>query len=306
MNLSFPEASPGLRGKALDQFWQRHFQAPLLPPESTLEHRLMVGWRLVRAHAMGKGLLSEDETLEEALGLTVMNNSRSTGASVWDWPSSGKEENTLMALRPIPIVPPNEQSPEMCVAAFNSDQFCAAYMELARMMEIPRGSEQFPDYGQLGLLMLKHPEIVHEAFPSRSLLVDFEERLIEQCAGLLVTSSSSSFGRTLKRQFGLNRTEIRSLKRLAMRTLAQDHAAEIEERRAMMCGRLENLAERARESFDLKAELGALKTMSIIQGLSANKPEDEVGDFVKVVASSSAKELDYTQDEPESDLEEVD
>lgn len=266
----------------------------------------MVGWRLVRAHAMGKGLLSEDETLEEALGLTVMNNSRSTGASVWDWPSSGKEENTLMALRPIPIVPPNEQSPEMCVAAFNSDQFCAAYMELARMMEIPRGSEQFPDYGQLGLLMLKHPEIVHEAFPSRSLLVDFEERLIEQCAGLLVTSSSSSFGRTLKRQFGLNRTEIRSLKRLAMRTLAQDHAAEIEERRAMMCGRLENLAERARESFDLKAELGALKTMSIIQGLSANKPEDEVGDFVKVVASSSAKELDYTQDEPESDLEEVD
>lgn len=289
MNLGFPLDTGGLRGKPLETFWKRHFQAPFVPVTHSLEHRLMCAWRLVRMHAMLKGFVSEDEWLSEGLGLSVLEDASPTGASLWDWPAESEKKLSWQYkyLDGIPLTPPTEDSPPSVRSKFDAERFCEANYELAVDMGIDRGSDMFPDYGQIGISMLRNPISIHQNFPSRNLLIEFEERLARQASEVLMQSSFANYTKTATNRFGLVPTEAKSLKRLALRLASSDNFAEIEERRAVMAGRLENLAERARESLDLKAELGALKIMSLIQGLSANKPEDEVADFVRVVANAS-------------------
>lgn len=289
MNLSFPVVTEGLRGTALDGFWKRHFQAPFVPSTHSLDHRLMCAWRIVRFHAMLKGFVSEDEWLAEGLGLPVMEDSQNTGASLWDWPAPPEQQIPwqFRYLEGIALTPPSGDSPPEVRSKFDAERFCEAYYELAVDLGIDRGSDMFPDYGQIGIAMLRNPVSIHQQFPSRNLIIEFEERLARQASEVLLQTSFSNFTKTVISRFGLSQAETRSLKRLGLRLASSDSSAEIEERRAVMTGRLENLVERARESLDLKAELGALKIMTLIQGLSANKPEDEVADFVRVVANAS-------------------
>lgn len=289
MNLSFPVDTGGLRGTALDSFWKRHFQAPFVPSTHSLDHRLMCAWRLVRYHALLKGFVSEDEWLSEGLGLPVLEDASPTGGSLWDWPAQAEKQLPwqFRYLDEIPLTPASEDSPAEVRRKFDAERFCEAYYELAVDIGIDRGSDMFPDYGQIGIAMLRNPIAIHQQFPSRNLIIEFEERLARQASEVLLQTSFSNFTKTVTNRFGLTQGETRSLKRLGLRLASSDNTAEIEERRAVMSGRLENLVERARESLDLKAELGALKIMTLIQGLSATKPEDEVADFVRVVANAS-------------------
>jgi hypothetical protein len=59
--------------------------------------------------------------------------------------------------------------------------------------------------------------------------------------------------------------------------------AEIEEDRAILSMRLEDLIQRSRDALDMRVELGAIKQLAIVQGVTRAEPEDAMSEFARVV-----------------------
>lgn len=154
---------------------------------------------------------------------------------------------------------------------------------IAGYMQIERGSEEDPDLGRLGLLGLVEPETVRMLWPSRLQIIYWEEQLIQETLRLLVDKGTPQTKQALKDKHGLTEAETRVLVKLAFQLARDNTDVEVEEQRAVMVLRLEEFVRRSREAMELRAELAALKQLSIVQGLSKTDPEDSMHVFGSIV-----------------------
>lgn len=193
----------------------------------------------------------------------------------------GNTAETPQHERGIPIVPTKHLANKSLLDAFRR-----AYTHVATFLHI-----EDTDYGRIGLTgLLDDPPI---GWPDADVLYVYEGMLLDEILTLLVegrTVGDKRVGGThgvekhlTGPDHGMMPHEARGLVKLAKFEARSRMEAEIEEDRAIMAMRLENLVERARETFDTRVELGALKQLSIVQGVTRAEPEDAMSEFANVV-----------------------
>jgi hypothetical protein len=164
--------------------------------------------------------------------------------------------------------------------------------KISYFLNLTAGSTEAPDLAQVAL-----PQLLldtHNAWPSRTQIVAFEEILVNQAIEELANGSQWKAMRSLQTRFGLLPHERKSVIEMARATLLDLTVYDVEEARALMIVRLENFVDRSAKAFDLRAELAGMKQLALVQGLSRTEAGDLVSDFTEVVRSvsaSSKKEL---------------
>ena len=154
--------------------------------------------------------------------------------------------------------------------------------EIARYLRLEAGTPDNPHAGYRGFGPLANPETAREAWPSVQQILFWESSMIEWTVDSLANTGSLRTKERLIRTHGLMSNETGSLIRLAHHSAREQTQMDIEDQRGIMVLRLEGAAGRARESLDIRAELAALKTLGIVQGLSRQDPEDAMTEFVKI------------------------
>lgn len=144
---------------------------------------------------------------------------------------------------------------------------------------------------RLGLSPLLDPTLCRPAFPSRTMLVTWETLLIQETLDYLVKNGQPITKDMLARKYGFQHHEITQLMRMARDQAQRDAQSDIEQDRAVMILRLEDVARRTRESLDMRAEIAALKALAIVQGLQRVEPENAMRQFIDVVNSYNDKAI---------------
>ncbi len=164
-----------------------------------------------------------------------------------------------------------------------------AMAALVYHLNIPAGSKADPDYGGLGLYYL-----VEHGWPSRNDLLMYESILIDEVIDEIVVNGQRKATQHLRERHGYRDSDIRGLLRMAKTVIRDSAVSDVEEERALMALKLEQLQQRAKTALDLRTELGVLKQASIVLGITRAEPESDMDAFtrtVKRVANDSQKQL---------------
>lgn len=258
-------------------------------------YRIRVAYRLAREMARHLGLIAYDDALSsidlarwskprEPLGLPVGPYSpvvKQMLAEVRKYP------NTRFGLDATdagpPIQPPAENQNLLHV-------WSRIMFALSRFIGVEHGSPEEPEYGRFGLMGLITPEYAPQCWPSPIALIQYEALLVDEVIEGLIKEGSRKTHQALYAVHGLSPHESRGLIRLGLLEMQAHADTDIEMDKAQLSLRLDDLISRARVACDQRVELGALKQLSIIRGVTRSEPEDQASEFARVVRKVS-KEL---------------
>lgn len=275
-----------LDGDALTRFWACAEWEDRLSVDESYEYRVIVAWRVTRAIATIKGLLGPEETLHNAMRLLDEH-----GNDQWHARTAAEQkgDETFPAaikgvvLEPVPLpVMPSRDDPE----ALN--RFVLATQAIIRQLGLTGPGT----YG------LDDPEQLMRLWPSTLGIVQFERDLVEVVAALVVKQSSLEVLKTMADTFKLKTNEAMVLIKMARGMIETIYGGTmIEQDRALLIGRLEEIAVRARFAHDIRSEISALKLIAQAQGITSIDPEEEHEEFKSthraVTAKIAAKRLPY-------------
>ncbi|MFG0317742.1 MAG: hypothetical protein ACF8XB_10750 [Planctomycetota bacterium JB042] len=310
-----PDGDAIRKRMALERWWADAFREAKLTPADLHPFRLRVAWRVSREIARMKTIVALDETLERATaerpdgkdpwlehcGLRYTDGDAKKSSAAWrvlrlhSPGTKAAPHGRGLGLLP-PPVPEEFVEDGKVVESYDprskaDDEALHRWLEaldiVVRLLGIERGSTENPQQGFLGLRYVLDPETVRASWPTRWEVMAFEFHLIEEVLEELTAHGVQAARRKLRDKYWLVDREVSGLVALARSAAAGRVQADLEELRALMVLRLEDLAERARDSLDTRVELNALKQLAIVQGLSKTEPEDAVRDFVDVVAKVS-------------------
>ncbi|MCP4897902.1 MAG: hypothetical protein GY906_13095 [bacterium] len=283
--------------KAVPTLWDQVFAEERLTLEDLLPYRIRSCWRIVREMARLKGLIADDEGLDVVLAMKPDPWIEPSGYAVEDKALYSRlNAEVSEQLRDISLLPPKAPSirPDGAVDPTydpNSDVLLAKYMRtthfLSLYLQIERGSVTDPSQGRYGLYGIGDPTLIRLAFPSRLQILAWEEIVVEETFKCMTEVGQSGAEEFLQDTYGLRPFEVNSIIKLAKSRARSKLENDLEEDRAVMVFRLEELARRAKDGLDLRVELGALKQMALVMGLGRTDPEDSLRDFIDVVARVS-------------------
>jgi len=133
------------------------------------------------------------------------------------------------------------------------------------------------------LLGVEQPESLVEDFPPPLQRTTMDYYIM--CDVVRKTHEQDRFRASLylSAEYGFSLEEVLFLLAYAPMRVSQSIESDIEQDRAMMIVRLEDIIARAREVGNLKAEMNAVKEMSQIQGLTQHDQNVGLGEMIKVV-----------------------
>lgn len=261
-------------------------EAVFRDPEVVEQARIRVAYRLVREMARATGMLSPGSALSSlqprriaggaqqpkppqgivplraiAVAARVANDSVEFGAE----PDSQDDHG-------LPLLP----TERVLGHAALSSAFAEAYAAVAQFLCI----EAHP-FGVLGLNgLIGNPPI---GWPSLETLHAYEEMLVDAVVQRMLDEGVRPTTAWLQADQGFRTHEAIDLVRLARGEARWRTASSVEEDRALMVLRLEDFTRRAREALDLRAELGALKALAVVQGVAQADVHGDDDDFAAVV-----------------------
>jgi len=145
-----------------------------------------------------------------------------------------------------------------------------------------RGTAENPDEGRYGLWGLQDPDTVRLCFPSPLQILTWEGMLVRETWHTLVRGGQLTTERELRDRYGLTDVEVSRVVRLAQNHGMMNFQSDAEVNRAVLAARLEEFIQRVREApSDQRAELGALKLLAQIMGVT----RIEADDFMKEVSA---------------------
>lgn len=163
---------------------------------------------------------------------------------------------------------------------------------IARDLGIERGSHYEPDLGTIGLLPLVDPDTAFELWPDWRYLIMWEEELAGMALEAMTSGRRDPKGvftgvrrDLLQKEHGLTARECNIVMKLAHRLAREQATHDVEDIRAVSIMRLEDALIRARNALDLRNELGIMKQLAIVQGLSRTEPANEQTLFVELARS---------------------
>jgi len=147
---------------------------------------------------------------------------------------------------------------------------------------------EHPDSGRYATAGLLDPEIMRMAFPSKFQIVATEQFIVEGFLREVSKDGAFKARRKAKATLLMHDHEIDAIHRLAGQYARHLGDMEIDDHRALMAMRLDDFISRAQSNLDLRAELMALKTIAVIQGLSKSEADDTMKDIVDAVKKVSS------------------
>jgi hypothetical protein len=160
----------------------------------------------------------------------------------------------------------------------------ALVSRLAESMWLQRGSKTFPSLGHYGLHGLTHPTTILRYWPTRSEILAFEDKVVDQIQGLVMKWSRRRIQTHLREMFDLSLREIGGLIALATEEAKIEATTDIETTRAVMVGRCEDYIDRMREAGDSNNEMKGIKVMCAIHGLHKVDAESATEALIGVIA----------------------
>lgn len=183
---------------------------------------------------------------------------------------------------PLPVLPTLRKSPETAEAPLRERYTHSnALRNVAVFLGLPE-----TDYGGFAMPLLIQSPIDPRCWPGHLLLMQYEDALISNVLNRVVERGARLTEKWLVTPEGgsLMPHEATNLVRLAKAEARARQENEIEEDRAIMAMRLEDMIARAREAFDMRLELGAIKQLTAIKGLIRATEEDTGNaDFARLV-----------------------
>ena len=161
--------------------------------------------------------------------------------------------------------------------------YCRLIDNIATDLMIRVGTRIDREAGRMGMAGLTDPRLVRLAFPSRYEIINFENQLIRQTAARVIDHSQFEVLDWLGAQHGLNSDESQAMLKMARTVIRKTHEADIEDDRGLMIARLEDVARRAREAMDIRAEIAALKQMSIVLRLGDGEKDPTMAMFTQII-----------------------
>jgi len=173
----------------------------------------------------------------------------------------------------MPLVPSRNEHFERSV-----DHFARAMRAIARFLKLSEC-----DYGCIALPYLLQSPFNIENWPGADLLIEYESILIDDTLAMLIDDGARGTANAFKDKYGLLDHEARGLIKLARIEARNRMEAELDEDRAVLAIRLEDLIHRSREALDHRVELGAIKQLAIVIGVTRSEPSDAMSDFANVI-----------------------
>lgn len=128
-------------------------------------------------------------------------------------------------------------------------------------------------------------DLISEFFPDESTLLDFEHELLEEIGKALLLKGALAATKRAERFVGkLNRVEKRDFTALSYSWVKAMQRVDTDDARSLQILRLERMANKARSSLDLRAELAALREAASIQGLRFQAESNEERELLGALA----------------------
>ncbi len=240
-------------------------------PEIMAEYAVQVAWRLIRELGRTTGFLSTDELL----CVTPVARLLMPVPAVTTAPDS-LHSTTALKVCQTSTPPPPLHPLGLRTTPGASDAWGAAMSGIVEFLDISN-SPVVP-------YLLEGPRW----WPSPADLCEYEATLLDYTLGLLVDSGNSHALSVLTQphdlfHIPLRRFEAANLLRLTLQEAYNRQYAEVEEHRAVVSIRLEDLIQRSRQAMDMRVELGAIKQLATVQGVTRSEPEDAQSEFARVV-----------------------
>ena len=269
-------------------------QSPEIGDDSTLPHRIMVMWRLVRVAARVTGLCAEDETLDQATEIEP---------DPWTHPIAPPLTPSQQALlrrgaagallncvaKGMSLLPPDD--PQEAV------NWCQAMTLIA--MELNMLTTQD---GRIGFNGLLHPKTCQYSGVTIEHILALEELLVDEAQKLIIENGERPAIEHFRVQYSFTRKEAVALIRLARADALTMSGNSVDEDRALMIAQLKDLVARAKEEVNSDRELKALKELAKIQGLTRTAPEDIQRDFMAVIAAVADRQDRRALESPKTRL----
>lgn len=176
----------------------------------------------------------------------------------------------------------------------NADFWVEALQIASEHLFLARGSQKDPDQGRYGLLGLTDPATAPVAAPLLPEMLMWELFLVDQAVEMLASSGEHLIDKEFRDFYGLLPDETRPILSQARRTIRERVDLDVEEQRALMVVRIQDVLHRSKDALDQRAELMALKLLSQTVGITRAEPDDLGKMFKKIVANvNKERKLEY-------------
>jgi hypothetical protein len=238
-------------------------------------------WRWARAAAQAIGRLSDDETLDAALGDSepcawterlVARPTPSQRALIRQGATSALYQ--AVSGEGIALLPTREPA-----------RWCAAFEVVAEDLGLRRGPRG-PDV----VRVLSDPAIASLVPVAHKAVVRLEDLMVDQAQRVLFRHGERGVMDHFRDTYGLSRRECLGLVRLARADALQYGRSSVEDDRALMVAQLKDFADRARDAMNMGDEIRALRELARVQGLTRTEPEDKMSEFLGVVRAVSGRQ----------------
>lgn len=260
--------------------WQEAYARVETPSAALHNYRVIAAWRITRKVAMRLGLVRKDQPLSEIEPVdwtrpdpdSVTPDGDRAGRDVWEWGLG----HLLSVEGGLALVPPE--------GARGRERFAALVAKVAQMLHLERGSKLQPNLGHYGLDGMTDPALVGTVWPSRGDILAFEESLVDQVAGMVLKWSKQKVIGHLKELLGLDSQTAHAVVDMSIGEAKRYVHNDVDVKRALMEGRLEDYIERARDAGDLNNEMKGLKMLATVGGLTRTEPESGLDAIVGAIA----------------------
>lgn len=241
-------------------------------------------WRFARVICTTAGVLSEDETLEDALAdlrpdpWTARLRARPTPSqrAVLRNGSASAVYTALSSPDGLPLLPPRDG---------RASEWCELFRRIADdvlLRRAPRG----PDC----LAVLTDPTLAVLVEATSPQIERVEELMVDTAQRVLVRHGERGVADHFRERYGLSRREALGLVNLARADSLKYGRSSIEDDRALMVAVLKDYLDRARESMNMGDEIRAIRELARVQGLTRTEPENVAAEFLGVVRSVAGRQ----------------
>lgn len=239
-------------------------------------YRLIVFWRTSRWIFLQRQFVGHGQRMDDARQNTPMLFQARGHRYIK--PIFGYDTLRSLMGKPLPA------HPRYCENEEELKQLQALHLMIALALEVPKGSEKLPSYGQLGLRNMDLGANVFAAlFPTEQEIVQFEEELVAGTADRIVRRTKKYAEDRLLKDLNLRNDMASDVMQMASDKIVAHSRYSHDQRKAIMVMRLEGLIDRAQRALDVNAELRALKMLSSIEGLNSTVESDQRRNFIQLV-----------------------
>lgn len=234
--------------------------------------RTTLAWRITRLIAVERGFIGTYQSVASLAEdhVDLWNRHR---ASNWDNCRFPEFDKHKLPLSPPPPVEEGEHWDHRLVA------WCEAVERAAEMLRI----DETDPFLCRSLSLMTSWETAHDAWPSRDQIITMESELADSAMERLLEGGHRKCASELSDIFKLTIPEAESLIRVAEEGAVKHVGASPDAQRAVLALKLESLAQRAREAYDLRAELAVYKEIANLLGLHAAGSSASMDDFIEAI-----------------------